>query len=229
MALGGRDDGRAAGAPAELPGAFDVPCQELAGEALGHVHPATVGGEPDAVRAPQGVGRLDDARAVGLRVVEAPAVDLAGPLLAQVGEPEAARGVEHDVVRAVEAMAVAFGVEPGDGAGLEVDALDPTAPEVGWLVAAGLEVHRDGDAGALAPEEAAVVAHVDRTVGPDGRAVGPPAEVGDDLDVASGADPRERASFDLDDQHAAVCHGDRSLGELQSRGELAHLRHGDTF
>ena len=150
-------------------------------------------------------------------------------MLAQVGEPEATGRVEHDVVRTAQAVPVAFGVQPGDGAGAQVDALDPAALEIGWLVAAGREVHRDVDAGALAPEEAAVVAHVDRAVGTDGRAVGPTAEVGDDVDVTRGADARERAPLDLHDEHAAVGHGHGSLGELQPGGELAHLGHGDTF
>src|SRR5438132_4746586 len=198
MALGAGDDGRPPRAPADLSGALDVPCQELAGEALGHVHPSTVGREADAVRTPEGIGRLDDARAVGLRVVQAAAVDVAGPLLAEVGEPEAAGRVEHDVVRTAQPVPVAFRVEPGDGARARVDALDPAALEIGWLVAAGREIHRDGDAGALAPEEAAVVAHVDRAVGADGSAVGPTSEVGDDFDVALGADAGERAPLDLD-------------------------------
>ena len=39
-------------------------------------------------------------------------------------------------------------------------------------------------------------------------------------------DPGERAPPDLHEQHAAVGHGDRPLGELQPGGELSHLGHG---
>ena len=43
---------------------------------------------------------LDDLRAVGLRVIDAAVVAVARAGLAEIGEVEAAAGVEHDVVRA---------------------------------------------------------------------------------------------------------------------------------
>src|SRR5207245_3372937 len=141
------------------------------------------------------------------RGLAAPAVGLARAGLAEVGEPEAAGVVEDDVVRAAQRVTVALAVEHRDLAGDEVDPLYAAALEVGRLVVAGGEVERDEHVAQLAPQEAAVVADVGRAVGPDGEPVGPAAGLGDDLDLALGRDPRDRAPLDLDQQHAPVGHG----------------------
>jgi hypothetical protein len=95
---------------------------------------------------------LLDLRAVGFGVVDGAAVVVALARLAEVGEPEAAGIVEHQVVRAVQPAAVAGIVERLELAGLGIDHLDRAGLVVGR--------HRAGKqpaAGPLDPVEAAVV------------------------------------------------------------------------
>ncbi len=73
------------------------------------------------------------------------------------------------------------------------------------------------------PAKAAVVADVDGAIRADRRAVRSAAEIGDDLDRAVGQHAAQRAARDLDQQHRAVVHRDRSLGKLQPAGDLADL------
>src|SRR3546814_968466 len=90
----------------------DVCSSDLVG--LGHVDPVAGGREADAVGR---VGREDDLlarRAVDRRVVHAGAVAGALEAHAVVGEPEAAVGVEHDVVRRPQRPGGARGVEGRD-------------------------------------------------------------------------------------------------------------------
>src|SRR4029450_12387937 len=104
-------------------------------------------------------------------------------------------------------MPVARRVEVGDLSGLQVDTLDAAADVVFGLVP------RHDDAAHVVPLEAAVVADVACAVGPDGRTVRPAAALADDGDLAVRRDSRQRAASNLDEQHAAVGHGDGSLRE----------------
>src|SRR5262249_57177512 len=98
-------------------------------------------------------------------VIHAAAVALAGADLAVVGEPEPAVGVEEQVVRSAQRVAVALRVDRLHTATPDVDALDAPPDVARRLVA------RYREAGHLMPLEAAVVAHVDPVVGADGGAV----------------------------------------------------------
>ena len=113
-------------------------------------------------------------------------------------------------------MPVARRVQDLDASRLEVDALD-AASGIGRRLVAG-----DGEAGDLVPLEPAVVADVDGAVGTDGRAVRSAAGLGHHLDAPAGFDPGEGSTLDLDQQHAAIGHGDGALRKLEATGELAH-------
>src|SRR5690606_108602 len=162
------------GLAGELARAGDGPGPEPAGLGLGDVERAAVGRQADAVGARDRVDDLDDRRAVGAGVVDAAAVEVAGPGLAEVGEPEAPVGVEDDVVRPAQAVLADAIVEDVDAARIEVDALDPATAVVGRLEGG------HPDAGMVAPLEAAVVADVAGTVGADRCSVGTAAGAGDD-------------------------------------------------
>src|SRR2546425_11882936 len=68
--------------------------------------------------------RFADRRAVGLRVVDGATVGVTLARLAEVGEPEAARVVEDEVVRAAQTAAIAAIVERLELAALGIDDLD---------------------------------------------------------------------------------------------------------
>src|SRR5262249_28808516 len=156
-----------------------------------------------------GIDRLADHRSVGLGVVDAGAIAIALTDLAVVREPEAAALVEDDVVRAAQRMAVALRVQHFDLPAVDVDPLDAAAAVVARLVAGhGQAVH-------LVPFEAAVVADVELAIGPEGRPIGAAASLGDDLNLAVGGDARDGAALDLDEDHAAVGHGNRPFGKLK--------------
>src|SRR5581483_8182966 len=76
---------------------------------------------------------LLDLRAVGAGVVDRAPVVVAFARLAEIGEPEAAVLVEHDIVRAVELPPVALVVHRLELAGLGIDHLDRAALVVGGL------------------------------------------------------------------------------------------------
>src|SRR5262249_9238963 len=113
-------------------------------------------------------------------------------------------------------MTVARRVEVGDLARLQVDALDAAADVVVRLVP------RHDDAAHVVPLEATVVADVARAVRPDRRAVRPAAALADDGDLPVPRHAREGAATDLDDDDAAVGHGDRSFGKLEAGRDGPH-------
>src|SRR5207302_10427693 len=130
----------------------NVPRPQAARPGFRDVEPLAVGRQADAVRSVGGKDHLADHRAVRLRVVDARTVTIALAVLAVIREPEAAGGVEHDVVRAAQPVTVALGVEHLHFAGVDVDALDAPAAVVLRLQA------RHGEAADLVPFEAAIVA-----------------------------------------------------------------------
>ena len=115
-------------------------------------------------------------------------------------------------------------------AGCQVDAVDPAPGEVGGHVVAGRGV--DGHEAAVGPHrpvETAVVGHVDRAVGADGRAVctavAAGAQLGHHLDrTTTGRHAAERAALHLDEEHGAVGQRDGALGESQTIGDDAVRR-----
>ena len=136
--------GRGPGLPGEHPGLQDVERPEARGLGLGDVERLAVGRQADAVRGHHREGDLADQRAVGLGVEHRAIVHLALAPLAEVGEVEAAMGVEHDVVGAAQLDLVGAAVEHLDRAGLEVDALDPAARIVPGLDAPAAGRARSG-------------------------------------------------------------------------------------
>ena len=117
---------------------------------------------------------------------------------------------------------VAVGVEVGDGARGEVDALD-AATDV------PLGVERSGQqqlAQVDRREAAAVVAQVQRTVGTDGGTIGPADDLGDRLLRAVGVHTRDPRPEHLDQDDGAVGHRDGAFGETQSGRDLGELGHG---
>ena len=65
--------------------------------------------------------------AIGLGVIDGASVFEAVVGFAQIGEPEAARAVEHNVIRGNEGMVVACIVEPLNSARCQVNALNAPA------------------------------------------------------------------------------------------------------
>ena len=170
--------------------------------------------EPDPVQPLQREDRLLDHRAVGLRVVDDPAIHVAVARLAEVGEPEAAGAVEHEIVGPAQLHPVARVVQRLEFSGLGVDDLDEAA-----LVVVALR-DREQLAGPLHEFQAAVVGHVDLAARTHRGAVRPAAERRDHAHPAVGHDARERAPLDLDQHHRAVAHRHRTLGESQARRDL---------
>src|SRR6185312_4920670 len=202
----------------DLAGAVELPVDDPAVVGLGHVDAVAAGGEQDAV----GGGAVGDSEhwgaGAGGEVVDAG--DVAGGAvgerleLAPIGEPEAAGGVEDQIVGAAEAGAEGLDRAGGQGDALEVAAVvggrggagDVQCPRVAVLrYRYGEEVH------------AAVVANVEVAVGAEGGAVGGSAEgEGRVGEVASGsgigAEAAQVAALDLDRGEAAVGQVDRAFG-----------------
>ena len=111
---------------------------------------------------------LDDLLHAGLEVVERADVHLTGTALAEIGEPEAAMLVEHQVVGPAQRMLAAFVDDGLDLAALQIDALDRAAE-----VILGLRARHDHLARGY-PAEAAIVADVHLAVGAEGAPLGPP-------------------------------------------------------
>src|SRR5688572_11570917 len=146
------------------------------------------------------VGNPAHSGTVGVPVEQRPAVHRPGPDLAEVGEPEPAVLVEHDVVRSGERHAVTFAVQTPDLAGAEIDAVDPAPAEALRLVPA-VGADRDPEVRKLHPREAAVVHDVRRAIRPDGDTVRTSTELGDDALGPVSGDTRQAPTPDLDDEH----------------------------
>src|SRR5205823_14717212 len=136
------------------------------GRRLRNVDRLLVRRQADAVGGQHAVHGFDDLLHAGFEIIERADIHLAGAALAEIGEPEAAVLVEHQVVRPpqrVLAASVDYGL---DLAAMHVDALDRAA-----LIVVGLRPRHDHLAGGN-PAEAAIVADVHLAVGPQRRAIG---------------------------------------------------------
>src|SRR5205085_9969270 len=97
------------------------------GRRLSDVDRLLVWRQADAVGRQHAVHGLDDLLHAGLEIVERADIHLAGAALAEIGEPEAAVPVEHQVVGPAQRM-LAASVDDGlDLAGLHIHALDRAA------------------------------------------------------------------------------------------------------
>src|SRR4029077_19727182 len=104
---------------------------DAAGVGFGDVDPVPVGGEADAVRGVEREEDLANGGAVGAGVEDARPVALPLARGTVIGEPEATRGVEHQVVRAEQAAPVAAVVETLPLSGVEMTEPDAAAGMVG--------------------------------------------------------------------------------------------------
>jgi hypothetical protein len=110
-------------------------------------------------------------------------------------------------------VAVALGVEDAALAGAGIDALDRAALVV------RRRPHPHEVAGQV--EAAAVVAEVERAVGPEGESVRAARGEAEPGDGAVGADARDAAAVDLGEDDGAVAGDDGPLGKAQPSGEDA--------
>ena len=128
--------------------------------------------------------------------------------------------IHHQIVGGPQRTTVALGVEIGDGAIVQVDALDPPTDVARGIEPTGKQQTAElGRAG-----RATIVAEVHRAIGADRRAVGPALDLGDRLLRAIGVHERQPRAEHLDDDHAAVRHGDRALGKAEAIGDLGQFR-----
>src|ERR1700760_833620 len=93
--------------------------------------------------------------------------------LAVIGEPETSRVVEHQIIRPLKRLAIAFAVESCEPSRVQVEALDRAAAIVVRFMT--------GNVGArcLVPLKAAVVADVERVIRSDCESVRSTARLGD--------------------------------------------------
>ena len=199
----------------------DVPPVDPARVGFRHVEHGGVRGQGDAVRGVDGLDHLADHRAVGGGVVDAAPAFETGCLCAVVGEPEVPSAVEDEVVWRQERVSAALGVEDGDFARRQVDALDAPAGVVRGEVG---ERHEQPPRLPVL-EAAPVVGDVQGAVGTEGGAVRAAPRFGDGLDATVFAHASDASGGDLDDDDAAVVHDDGPLGETQARRELGEVVH----
>ena len=156
----------------------------------------------------------------GLHVIERADIHVAGAALAEIGEPQPALLVEHQIVRPLQRMLAAF-VEQGlDLAGSQIDALDRAAD-----IFRRARRPRHHGAARGDPAEAAIVADVAFAVGPERRAIGAAGNFRDDLLAPVGPDPRQPPAADFDQHHRAVRHRHRPFRKFQIGGENADVGH----
>jgi hypothetical protein len=126
-----------------------------------------------------------------------------------VGEIEASRLIEDEVVGRAEGDAPAVAIEDCERARRQVHALD-----------AGFDP--------ILGAEATVVTEVERAVGADSGTVRSTTHDRDAFDGAVTIDAGDAPATDLGNQHAAIAHRDRALGESEAVGnelDLTKFRH----
>jgi hypothetical protein len=187
---------------------------------IGDVEHLAVGRQGTAVGAEDRIGDAGDLRAVGQCVVEPAVVAMAGVALAEIGEIEPALLVEHQVVGGGELVAVALGVERLRLARLRVEALDRAALVAGMRPLA----HRR----ALDIARAAVVAEIERAVGPDRESVGPATALREHRGLAVGRDARAAAVADLGQDHRSVGHDGGTFGKAETARQDLYVSHVST-
>ena len=116
-----------------------------------------------------------------------------------VGEIEAARLIEDEVIGSTEGNATTLAIEDLGRTCGQVDALD-----------AGLD--------SIVGAKATVVAEIERAIRADGGAVRSTAHDRNTFDYAVTADSSDTPATDLRDQNAAIAHRDRALWEGETVG-----------
>ena len=134
-------------------------------------------------------------------------------MLAQIGEVEAAVGIEDDIVGARQFVPIAAVIQAGHGAGGDVDPLDAA----GCVIAGGIAGQQN--AILFIPFKAAVVAHIQRAIRADRHAVGAAAGRGHRLLAAIGVDARDAAGADFHHQHRTIGHRHRPFRKAQPFGD----------
>ena len=128
-------------------------------------------------------------------------------------------GIEHNIVRSAQLIAVALGINRFHRPGVDIGPLDIT---VGITLGNAV---RHGQPAGFYPLKAAVITHVALAVGSNRRAVWPATRFGHDFLGSIRFDPRQRAALDLGQDDAAVIHGNRAFGKFQAGGYFSYLCH----
>ena len=131
---------------------------------------------------------------------------------AVIGEPHAARGVEDDVVRSAQWIAIALGVEVSQLARRRVESLDATADVVLGRKRTGERETEEVDLG----ERPSVVADVQRTVRAIGDAIRSTWNLGERGRRSVGRDARDALAEHLDEHDRTVWSSNWTFGKLET-------------
>src|SRR5205814_6536428 len=202
----------------DLAGLEDVKGEEAGALGIGDINGALIRRQPDAVRGQHRVGQLGDLGAVRQRVIEPAMVTLVRVPLAEIGEVEPALAVEHNVVRRRQFVAVAFAVENARLDRLRIDALDRAALVIG--PGPGRQKAR-----IRLINGAAVVADIERAVGPGRNAVRPAAGLADLALAAVRRDPRHLPPGNLAEDDRAVGHRYRPFRKAEIARQHLDIGH----
>jgi hypothetical protein len=153
---------------------------------------------------------LDDPAAVQRGPVDRAVVAVTRAGLAEIGEPEPAPAIQHEVVRPAQPATIAGVVEPRHRAGRGIDPLDAAAAVVGGLAVRAQQALR------LGPGEAAIVAADERAIRGEGQPVRPAARRRQHGLAAGLVDGDDAARRDLDQRDAAIRQHHGSLREAQA-------------
>src|ERR1700722_7507032 len=197
----------------------DFVSPEPRGRRLRDVDRILVWRQPDSVGRQHAVHDLDDLLHTGLEIVESPDIHLASATLDEIGEPQAAMPVEHQIVRASQRMRAAFVDDRLHLAALHIDPLDGTAE-----IVFRLRSRHDHVAG-RDPAKAAIVADVAFAVGSDRRAIGAARNFRDHLLATFGPYSGQPLPSDFNQHHRSVRHHHRPFRKFEIGGENADIGH----
>ena len=136
-----------------------------------------------------------------------------------IGKPKPALTIKHDIVRTLQRVAVAFGVEHVDFATRKVDSLDSSAAIIVWLVS------WKNQTVSLMPLKATVITDIAGTVRPYCCTIGSASRCCYDLDATFRGYAADSAPLDFDHNNTAVGHSDWTFGKLQASGDFCYLVH----
>ncbi len=154
---------------------------------------------------------LDDPASVAAGVEDGPDVAHPADGLTEVGEVEPPFGVEDEVVGAPQRDVAAMRVQGLGGTGAEIDPLDRARGVVGRKPVAGPQ-----ELAVLPEVQAAVVAHVEAAIRPQGQTVGPAPDRRHQGNRAVRIDAFDGPSGDFCDQNGPIRERHRPLGKPQS-------------
>ena len=130
--------------------------------------------------------------------------------LPMVAEPEAAMGIEHQVVRPFQPLALEAVIQRRHVPRRQIDALDAAASLLVRSVAG------EQKPAGFVPLETAVVAHIGGAVGTDRQPVRATAQFGHHRKRAVRRNARQRSAGDFDQQHRSVGQRHRAFGKAKA-------------